>query len=324
QETMRNLIEQHSIVDNDLTTVRQVRESPRSSQEKSFKALSEEAANISTDVFKGADSQTISISRSDSFTEKMSKSLEASKIHSIEKDIEMQRHEGVAAPETASLSHIIGLTEKTSLVSEAPKEVETMVSMEMKLAEEFGNVQSTVMHGNEAIIAAKTPESQETMRNLIEQHSVYDSDHAIATALPVQTHSKFQRTFSDETTSISTDFSSALSPSISIALTQPEPPLLISHEQGFGIDEITSDVDLMHKLDKTSDISSIFASSLHDKASSTFLQQSNETSNNDVVLMRVPKPLSESQFESTIAEGRKIEESLATQAATEEEAGNGY
>uniref|UniRef100_A0A914Y8G5 Uncharacterized protein n=1 Tax=Panagrolaimus superbus TaxID=310955 RepID=A0A914Y8G5_9BILA len=40
--------------------------------------------------------------------------------------------------------------------------------------------------------------------------------------------------------------------------------------------------------------------------------------------MRVPKPLSESQFESTIAEGRKIEESLATRATTEEETGNGY
>uniref|UniRef100_A0AC35F085 Uncharacterized protein n=1 Tax=Panagrolaimus sp. PS1159 TaxID=55785 RepID=A0AC35F085_9BILA len=299
----------------DLATVRQVRESPRSSQEKTFKASSEEAAAINTDILKGAESKTILISRSDSFTEKMSKSLKASKDESIEKDIEMQQ-KGVVAPET-SLSHIIGLTEKTSLISEAPKEVETMMAMEMKLAEEYGNVQSTVMHGNAATISAKTPESQETMRNLIEHHSIYDSDRAIATALPEQTHSKFERTFSDENTSISSNFSS-VPPSISTSLTQPE-PIISSHEQGFGIDEITSDVDLMHtNLDKTS--SSIFASSLHDKASSTFLQQSHETSNNDVVLMRVPKPLSESQFESTIAEGRKIEESLATRATTEEEA----
>ena len=360
QETMRNLIEQHEIVDTNQTTMRLIGESPRTSQERTFQASSEEMAAVTTNINKSGDSEvknfihpsplaealitTVQASKEEganmdcvhSLLEKnefISKSFDtarnleagletsASKTHSVEREVHI-RHEGAdIAPET-NIIHAISLTEKASLLSDAVKEAVTEAAMELRLPEEEKLIQGTFKQGQEEVISAQALESKETMRNLIEQHSIYDSEGAVATALPSQTHSKFQRTFSDETTSISTDFSS-LPPSVSTNITHPETSLS-KQEQAFGIDEICSKIELSHEKPITDESSTTFASIMHDKASSTFLQQSQETSNNDVVLMRVPKPVSESQSESVIAEGRKVEECLATNAATLEEVNNEY
>uniref|UniRef100_A0A914YUG5 VWFA domain-containing protein n=2 Tax=Panagrolaimus TaxID=55784 RepID=A0A914YUG5_9BILA len=65
QETMRNLIEQHEIVDNDLSTVSKIQQVTRSSQERTLKAASEEKMTVSETVTQKSQDQNASLSQAD-------------------------------------------------------------------------------------------------------------------------------------------------------------------------------------------------------------------------------------------------------------------
>uniref|UniRef100_A0AC35GNZ7 Uncharacterized protein n=1 Tax=Panagrolaimus sp. PS1159 TaxID=55785 RepID=A0AC35GNZ7_9BILA len=209
QETMRNLIEQHQIVDTDLATIQQVRESPRSSQERSMKAASDEQKQIDTSLEgKPQEQGAYAIRKSPSQTDIAAKVKAAGdEISKIDTTFN-SKEEHIAAQSTLKTSHASDAV--ATMKSAGDEKQDSLTTLSAKAETESASAVQKA--SNQAEIAAKLKESQETMRNLIEQHEIVDTDLATVSKYDDTARSSQERSMkaaSEETQQTETSITSA-------------------------------------------------------------------------------------------------------------------